>query len=99
MGNISLLLDYAQTVNVVSISNSGIFTPLLQSGSLPSFTGQQVSVFSIGTPCKVSSEHLKYPLKDTVLNSWWMGTLNEALTDTFSLNFSDGKLVVFQKFA
>lgn len=99
IGNISLLLDYAEKLEVLSISNSGIFRPVLQSQTLPSFKGQQVSIFSLGNPAAITSKNLKYPLKNTILNSWWMGTLNECLDESFSLEFEKGKLIVFQKFA
>nr|WP_321487218.1 thiamine diphosphokinase [uncultured Draconibacterium sp.] len=98
IGNISLLLDYAEKLEVLSISNSGIFRPVLQSQTLPSFKGQQVSIFSLGTPAAVTSKDLKYPLSKTTLSSWWMGTLNECLSESFSLEFEKGKLIVFQKF-
>lgn len=98
IGNISLLLDYAEKLEVLSISNSGIFRPVLQSQTISSFKGQQVSIFSLGTPAAITSKDLKYPLKNTILNSWWMGTLNECLDESFSLKFEKGKLIVFQKF-
>lgn len=98
IGNISLLLDYANKLSVVSISNSGIFRPVLKSQDFNSFEGQQVSIFSIGIPVAITSSNLKYPLNNTVLSSWWMGTLNECTSDSFHLEFSDGKLIVFQKF-
>lgn len=99
IGNISLLLDYAEKIKILSISNSGIFRPILHSQTLPSFKGQQVSVFSLGNPTAITSKDLKYPLSKTILSSWWMGTLNECLGDSFSLEFEKGKLIVFQKFA
>ena len=99
IGNISLLLDYAEKLEVLSISNSGIFRPVLKSQKIPSFKGQQVSIFSLGIPATITSKNLKYPLKNTTLNSWWMGTLNECIDESFSLEFEKGKLIVFQKFA
>lgn len=98
IGNISLLLNYAKKLKVISVSNSGFFQPVLQSQKFASFKGQQVSIFSIGVPAAVSSKNLKYPLCKTMLNSWWMGTLNECTADFFSLAFDEGQLVVFQKF-
>ncbi|WP_346862154.1 thiamine diphosphokinase [uncultured Draconibacterium sp.] len=98
IGNISLLLDYASQLDVVSISNSGYFQPVLKSQKFDSFKGQQVSIFSIGTPTEITSQNLKYPLNKSTLNSWWMGTLNECISNTFSLEFSNGRFIVFQKF-
>lgn len=99
IGNIALLLDYAESIEVISLSNSGIFQPVLQSKTFNSYKGQQVSIFSLGVPALVSSENLKYPLKNTILDSWWKGTLNECQKESFSLEFQEGKLIVFQKFA
>lgn len=98
IGNISLLLDYAPKIDVLSISNSGIFRPVLNPQTIQSFKGQQVSIFSLGVSVEISSSNLKYPLNKTVLSSWWMGTLNECLADSFSLEFSEGSFIVFQKF-
>lgn len=98
IGNISLLLNYACKLDVISVSNSGIFKPALKSQTFHSFKGQQVSIFSVGTPVAITSANLKFPLSKTVLNSWWMGTLNECLSHSFSLEFNSGQLIVFQKF-
>lgn len=98
IGNIALLLEYANKLDVVSISNTGIFRPVLKSVKCASFKGQQVSIFCVGTPTPLTSAHLKYPLNKTILHSWWMGTLNESLGDSFSLEFDKGRLIVFQKF-
>lgn len=99
IGNISLLLDYAEKIEVISVSNSGIFQPALKAKTFESFKGQQVSIFSLGIPSSVSSKNLKYPLNNTILSSWWMGTLNECMDNSFSLEFDKGKFIVFQKFA
>ncbi len=98
IGNIALLLNYAEKLDVVSISNSGIFRPVLKSQKFDSFKGQQISIFSIGKPTAITSTNLKYALRNTILDSWWMGTLNECLGTFFTLEFNDGKLIVFQKF-
>jgi thiamine pyrophosphokinase len=98
IGNISLLCNYADRISVCSVSNYGIFTPVLQSRTFISFKGQQVSIFSLKPEIKISSENLKYPLLGLSLKSWWMGTLNESLGNSFSLNFENGELIVFQGF-
>jgi len=98
IGNISLLCDYSEKINVCAVSNSGIFTPVNKSADFPSFCGEQVSIFSVYKASKISSHNLKYQLNDMILESWWMGTLNESLGDTFSLFFETGHLIVFQSF-
>ena len=97
IGNISLLADYIGNVNVIMVTDSGIFKPLLKSSEILSFPGQQVSVFSIDPETEVTSYGLKYPLSQTKLTNWWFATLNESLGDKFSLDFN-GRLIVYLKF-
>ena len=97
IGNISLLADYIGNVNVIMVTDTGIFRPLLKSSEILSFSGQQVSIFSIDPETEVTSYGLKYSLSKTKLTNWWFATLNESLGDRFSLDFS-GRLIVYLKF-
>lgn len=97
IGNISLLTEYAVDMNVIMVTDSGIFRPLLSYSSISTFPGQQISVFSIDPDTEVTSHGLKYPLTRTKIKNWWCATLNEALGDNFSLDFK-GRLIVYQKF-
>ena len=98
LGNISLLADYIKNVNVIMVTDTGILRPLLNSSTLPSFPGQQISIFSIDTEIQVTSHGLKYPLNRTKITNWWFATLNEALGDSFSLEFKEGRIIVYLKF-
>jgi thiamine pyrophosphokinase len=98
LGNISLLTEYAADMNVMMVTDTGIFRPLLASASFSSFPGQQISIFSINPDTEVTSHGLKYPLVRTIKN-WWFATLNEALGDSFSLEFSEGRLIVYLKYS
>jgi thiamine pyrophosphokinase len=97
LGNISLLADYAEYVNIQLITDYGVFFPLLKSGCFESFRGQQVSIFSL-TPDTVFSFHgLKYPVTGQTLPSWWQGTLNEAIGNGFTIEMDGGKALVFRE--
>lgn len=98
LGNISLLAEYSLHIKVRMITDTGEIIPLLKSGTIPSFPGQQVSVFAVNPFTKVSSEGLKYELRDLELHNWWRATLNESRGDSFSLTFPEGTLIVFLKF-
>jgi len=98
MGNISLLVDYARSVKVSMISDTGIFHPVLNSAAFASFAGQQISVFSIDPETEITSSGLRYPLKKMKLTNWWQATLNEATGERFSLEFEGGPLIVFVAF-
>lgn len=99
LGNISLLAEYIKTVNVIMVTDTGILRPFLKSSEISSFPGQQISIFSIDPETKVTSQRLRYPLRKTKLSNWWFATLNEALGDSFSLEFNIGRVIVYQKFS
>lgn len=98
IGNISLLAEFAEIVNVKMITDTGIFHPLLKSAGFDSFPGQQVSIFSIDPKTEITSSGLKYPLIHKKLGNWWEATLNEATGKSFSLTFNGGALIVFAGF-
>lgn len=96
IGNISLLADYAESVNVIMATDNGIFVPVRSGSVISSWPGQQVSLFSTIPGIRISSEGLRYPLEGMSLINWWMGTLNESTGDTVSLSFdSDGFILIF----
>jgi thiamine pyrophosphokinase len=98
LGNISLLAEYIKDVNVIMVTDTGIFHPFLKSTDIKCFPGQQVSIFSIDPETEITSHGLRYALKKTKIKNWWVATLNEALGDSFSLEFKKGRVIVYLKF-
>jgi len=97
IGNISLLAEYIRDLNVIMVTDSGIFRPYLKSSVIDSFPGQQISIFSIDPETEVTSKGLRYPLSGTRIRNWWFATLNESLEDKFYLEF-EGRIIVYLKF-
>jgi thiamine pyrophosphokinase len=97
IGNISLLAEYVNDLNVIMVTDTGIFRPILKSSGIDSFPGQQISIFSIDPETEVTSQGLRYPLTRTKIRNWWFATLNESLGDKFSLEF-EGRIIVYLKF-
>ncbi len=95
LGNISLLADYSTRIDAVMLTDTGSIRVYDRGVIIDSHPGQQVSLFSIDPSLKVTSSGLKYPLDNLTLHSWWRGTLNEAIANTFSLDFNSGKVIVF----
>ena len=98
LGNLSLLSDYAKRVKVQLLTDDGIFTPLLKSNTLESYPGEQVSIFSLNPETVFTFHHLHYPVENRKLTSWWQGTLNEANSNFFKINFNTGNVLVFRKY-
>ncbi len=98
IGNISLLTEYSKDVKVIMVTDTGILLPFLNGSKISSFPGQQVSIFSIDPETKISSKGLRYPLDNKKLKNWWVATLNESLEDSFTLEFNQGRVIVYLKF-
>lgn len=96
IGNISLLAEYVQVASTRMVTNSGIFTPINKKTTLKSFSGEQVSIFSIDH-LPITTHGLKYAIQHRVLNNWWEGTLNESLGHAFTIE-TEGRVIVFQVF-
>jgi len=97
IGNISLLAEYVREMNVIMVTDTGIFIPFLKNCTIHSYPGQQVSIFSIDPDTEVTSGGLRYPLKKTKISNWWFATLNESTGESFSLEF-EGRIIVYLKF-
>lgn len=98
LGNISLLAEYSVIAGVKMITDTGIFLPFQKSARIKSLPGQQISIFSINPETEISSVGLMYPLKRRKLRNWWEATLNEALGESFSLEFAGGPLIIYLAF-
>lgn len=100
LGNISLMHKYFDWVDSVEIiSDFGRFVPINRSSDFTSFAGQQISIFSLTPQCRISVSGLRYPIENRTLNTWWMGTLNEATGTSFRIELHDeGQLIVYQAF-
>lgn len=97
LGNISLLCDYASLCDEVAMfTDYGIFRCLTRSGeTIPTYKGQQVSLFTFPNTMQITTHGLKYSVNNGTLNSWWNGTLNEAESTSFSIDFNNGKLLIY----
>lgn len=89
LGNLSLLTLYAEELpNIKMITDHGEFFVIFEGGTFPAVKGEQISIISLDSTLVIrNSENLKYPVKDLKLSYWYQATLNEALSDTFSLDF------------
>lgn len=95
LGNISLLMNYAPMFQRIEMmSDYGLFTPLLRTTTLESHPGQQVSLFSMYPEGEISTDGLRWPIRNRKLTAWWQGTLNEALGKSFTITLSAGAGII-----
>jgi len=99
LGNVSLLLDYVREAScpVEILTDYGRFTAIFDSATLSAVPGQQISIFAFDNSLKIASSGLKYPTDAVRFDTLWKATLNEALSDAFTLTLShpSGVLLYF----
>jgi len=94
--NIFLLTKFgSQIKDIRLLTDFGVFQPISDEGTFTSFPGQQVSVFSPDPNLLIESVGLKYPLDKIPLTEIHSGTLNESISDKFSISAPNGVVIVF----
>ncbi|MBO7301811.1 MAG: thiamine diphosphokinase [Bacteroidaceae bacterium] len=92
IGNISLLMEYVRMgADVCMFTDYGVFIPCKGDSAFKCRPGQQLSIFNF-TASEFSSLGLKYPIYDFI--SWWQGTLNECVGESFSVS-ARGEYLLF----
>lgn len=97
LGNISLLAEYAMRMeSICLLTDYGRIDAMRASRSFESIPGQQVSIFSLTPETSITAQGLLYPIEGRSFNSWWQGTLNQALEENFRLDIDCGCLLVYR---
>lgn len=99
LGNISYLATFLREhpgVHIEMLTDHGRFTAFNGRRTYDSFPRQQVSLFSITPEVPVSTTGLQWNIKERCLPVWWEGTLNSALSDSFTVE--GGTMIVFQTY-
>lgn len=93
MGNISLMAYYMRELGIVPvmITDYGTFVTAGHDTTLPTFKGQQISIFNL-TCTRLSGTGLRW--QPYAFGYMWQGTLNEATADSITLS-GDGHYMVY----
>jgi thiamine pyrophosphokinase len=100
LANVGIMMMFAKdkAMDLVMVTNYGVFTPIFNSTSFNSYPGQQISVFSFSEDTELTFSGLKYPVVRRKFKHLWEGSLNEALSDNFSVQFEKGTVLVYRAF-
>lgn len=96
LGNISLLMRYFRDFGLrpIMLTDDGFFTPATGDHTFKSFAGQQVSIFNFGCS-SIQSDGLRW--NSYAYEQWWQGTLNEALSDQFTI-YANSYYLIYQTY-
>ena len=96
IANLSIMATYSDQLDLMMITDHGRFLAIRQTTTIPSFPGQQVSVFCTDEHLPLTFQGLKYPVKQRCFKYLWEGSLNEALGAQFTIELHrDGVVIVF----
>ena len=99
LANIFTLLQYPSPLEITIHTNHGMFSVVQGEQKFDSFTGQQISLFSIDPNIEVTSSNLKYNMKSSKLTNLYSGSLNESINESFTITLSHGRILIYQVFA
>lgn len=96
LANLSIMATYSEHLHLRMVTDHGTFIVLRQTTTLPSFPGQQISVFCKDERLPLTFHNLKYPVQKRCFMHFWEGSLNEALKDNFTIELhGEGVVVVY----
>ena len=98
LANLSILNMYAEHMDLIMVSNYGLFSFISEDTTFASIPRQEVSVFSFDGQAVFSFEGLQYPVHNRRFTQLWEGSLNKALDERFTVKISGGKGLVFREF-
>lgn len=98
LANLSILCMYSERMDLIMVSNYGIFSFIDKDTTFASVSGQEVSVFSFDGQAVFSFEGLQYPVRNRRFAQLWEGSLNKALGERFTVKISGGRGIVFREF-
>jgi thiamine pyrophosphokinase len=100
LANVGIMLMFAEekVMDLLMVTNYGVFSPVFKTTSFNSYPGQQISVFSFSKDTELTFSGLKYPVVQRKFEHLWEGSLNEALSDKFTVEFENGKVLVYRAF-
>lgn len=98
LANLSILNMYAERMDLIMVSNYGLFSFISEDTTFASTPGQEVSVFSFDGQALFSFSGLQYPVHNRHFTQLWEGSLNKALGNSFTITLNNGRGVVFREF-
>ena len=98
IGNIFSIYELYDDLKATIYTDNGTFKCINTSTEIKSYKGQQVSLFSNDKTIRITSNNLMYNFNSSSISSLFYGTLNESISDSFILNISHGKLLIYQNY-
>lgn len=97
IANISIFNLYSHNLNLIMLTEHGVFNVMRKYHVFTAYPKMQVSIFVKDSNNKLSFRGLKYPVDNRNFNFFWEGSLNEAVDYEFSIEGSnDSPILVYR---
>ncbi len=96
LANVFTVLEFAPNLELILITDFGVFRRISDRVEVPSFPGQQVSLFCKDPDISISTTNLKYSLNNNSLSNLYCGSLNESTSHSITIELSHGSVLLFQ---
>ncbi len=94
MATLFLLAEYSEKMDLILYTNHSTIVCINGQREFDSLAGQEISMISLLPPTIITADGLKFPIKDTSLDSTTRGISNIAKGSRFSIN-ANGPVWVF----
>jgi thiamine pyrophosphokinase len=98
LSNIFLCWEYSEQMNIKMYSNFGELSFVNGYKKYESFIGQQISIYSNNQNNKITTNGLKYHFNEESLSNMYSGSSNESINNTFSIETTDGSVMIYKLF-
>lgn len=95
IANLSIAALYARQIEILMVTQHGIFVPINSTRSFRTHKGQQISIFSFNPDIRFTFHGLRYPVKDRKFCYLWEGSLNEAIGKEIIIECDGGDAAVY----
>jgi len=98
IANIFSLLQFTTKVKFKMITDFGIFNIIEDDTKLTSFIGEQISIFSIDSTIKITTNDLMYNLTSYCVSDLYTCSLNKSISNEITISISHGRIMTYQAF-
>lgn len=95
LANLSIAALYSQQIDILMITQYGIFVPIQKTTQFLTTPGQQVSIFSFDNSATFTFHGLRYPVKNRKFQYLWEGSLNEAIDKNIVIECTGGNAMIY----
>ena len=94
IANLSIMVMYSGRLHLAMLTEHGVFNVMRGSVTLASIPRMQISVFARSPKTRLTFTGLKYPVDNRSFSWLWEGSLNEAVSESFTVTAGDDEQVV-----